>query len=510
VRTWDVVGLALMALWQRKLRSCLTTLGVAVGSFILVASGSIGMGVHRILMEQMRKQDQLRRILVWRGSGTPREEIPPAELEVKGAMSEARRLRLREAIVRRFQMTLRPTGSGVKPDHVEQLAELEHVTSVTPSLNWMGQARLESKSKTGLIYTASSEDLGIARRVITGEFFRKGQRDGVLVSESLVYGWGIVDEADVEKVLGRTVRLEVAQPGLTLPAMLMLLNARRPDLTKEEVKVVRKAIARVPEAIEKLDMPDQERQVLLKLLADVVTSEVRTIVQEQPIVGVFRDVERHEMSPWDSPPRPIDVLVPAAVAEQMHFARPGPRIFAQVVVRVDHEDNLRAVHDRIKAMGMEAFSLAEVVEQVRLNVLLIVIACTFVAAVALAVAGLGIINTMLMSVLERTHEIGVMKALGARDSHVLGLFLMEGALTGAAGALVGLVAAWLISFPGDRIAAWLVARQTPMQLDGSVFAFPPGLMLGVPVAVCVLTTLAAVYPARRAARIDPIAALRQQ
>jgi putative ABC transport system permease protein len=292
--------------------------------------------------------------------------------------------------------------------------------------------------------------------------------------------------------------------------LLSLLNVSRPAVTPEEQRVLRKVMARLPEALATMDLPEADQKVLLKLLGDSRPGRQRVIVEEQPIVGVFRDVTRQEMSPWDAPPRPVDVLVSAAASKEMYFAVPGRTALPQVTVRVDHEDNLRPVHQRIKALGLEVFSLADLVEQVRLNVLLIAIACTFVALVALAVAALGITNTMLMSVLERTHEIGVMKALGARDGEVSLLFLVEGALTGVAGSLVGLAASWLVSFPGDRLAEWLVERQTQMRLEGTVFAFPVWLLLGVPLLVCLVTTAAAVYPARRAARVDPIAALRQR
>src|SRR5262249_11920294 len=126
------------------------------------------------------------------------------------------------------------------------------------------------------------------------------------------------------------------------------------------------------------------------------------------------------------------------------------------------------------------------------------------------VAGLGITNTMLMSVLERTHEIGVMKAVGARDRHVQWLFLAEGAVVGLAGGGLGLLLSWLASFPGDAVARSLIERQTQGQLEESVFVFPLWVTVGVPAFVALLTVLAAVYPARRAARVNPIAALRHE
>jgi ABC-type lipoprotein release transport system permease subunit len=103
-----------------------------------------------------------------------------------------------------------------------------------------------------------------------------------------------------------------------------------------------------------------------------------------------------------------------------------------------------------------------------------------------------------------------MKAVGARDAQVMTLFLLEGALVGLLGAGVGLLLAWLGSFPGDRLAAHLIEKQTPMRLDGSVYEFTAWALAVVPLGVTLWTTLAAVSPARRAARIDPIEALRSR
>jgi putative ABC transport system permease protein len=69
---------------------------------------------------------------------------------------------------------------------------------------------------------------------------------------------------------------------------------------------------------------------------------------------------------------------------------------------------------------------------------------------------------------------------------------------------------WLASFPGDAVARSLVNESTELHLTGRLFVFPAWLVLGLPVFAGVVTTLAAVYPARRAARVNPITALRHE
>src|SRR5262249_57051111 len=113
--------------------------------------------------------------------------------------------------------------------------------------------------------------------------------------------------------------------------------------------------------------------------------------------------------------------------------------FGSATVTVYSEDYTEEVATKIKDMGLGPFALTEIANQVKLNLLLISLAMAFVAGVALIVAALGITNTMLMTVLEPTHEIGVMKAVGARDIHIQLIFLVEGALIGVIRRPVGLV-----------------------------------------------------------------------
>jgi putative ABC transport system permease protein len=207
-----------------------------------------------------------------------------------------------------------------------------------------------------------------------------------------------------------------------------------------------------------------------------------------------------------------DVILPLETAVDFAFRShySAEQGVGGVTVTVKSEEHLREVTRQIDEMGLSEFSLVEVTDNVRRNILLLSIFTGFIAFVALLVASLGITNTMLMSILERTHEIGVMKAVGARDRHIQVMFLIEGALIGMLGGFLGLFASWLASFPGDSIARRQIEQQTRGTMEGSVFAFPLLLTLGVPLFACLVTTIAAAYPARRAARVDPITALRHE
>src|SRR5262249_30453 len=159
--------------------------------------------------------------------------------------------------------------------------------------------------------------------------------------------------------------------------------------------------------------------------------------------------------------RDAELFLPALTVSEMVSRDPRhPRYgYGQATVTVRHEGHLKEVGDRITAMGFRCFSLADFYQRLRKNMLLLSIAAAFLPAMALVVASVGITNMMLMSVMERTHEIGLMKAVGARDRHVLLLFLSEGVVLGAVGGLIGLLLGWLVSFPGDQIARGIVEKE---------------------------------------------------
>jgi putative ABC transport system permease protein len=124
------------------------------------------------------------------------------------------------------------------------------------------------------------------------------------------------------------------------------------------------------------------------------------------------------------------------------------------------------------------------------------------ALVALVVGGLSVVNTMLMAVTDRVREIGIKKAVGAPPARIVTELLVESALLGAVGGLVGLALGWGVTL--------LLNTAATASQGTSLFLLSPRLAVGIPLFATVLGVLAGALPAYRAGRLDPVEALRSQ
>ena len=120
-----------------------------------------------------------------------------------------------------------------------------------------------------------------------------------------------------------------------------------------------------------------------------------------------------------------------------------------------------------------------------------------VVSVFLVVGGIVIMNIMLAVVTERTHEIGIRKAVGARRQDILNQFLVESSVLSAIGGLIGVVAAYLLTV--------IVNHTTPLPMSMPLISVIVGVGLSAAVGL-----FFGIYPARQASRLDPIVALHQE
>jgi len=142
-----------------------------------------------------------------------------------------------------------------------------------------------------------------------------------------------------------------------------------------------------------------------------------------------------------------------------------------------------------------------------------VVAITFllglIASVALFVASIGIANTMVMAVYERTREVGILKALGASRTDIRRLFMIEAGLIGLAGGVIGLVLGWGAGLVLNQGIGWYMKfRDLPIR--DAFFVMTPTLAVGVTLFAAGIGVLAGLLPAHRAATLDPLIALRHE
>lgn len=181
-------------------------------------------------------------------------------------------------------------------------------------------------------------------------------------------------------------------------------------------------------------------------------------------------------------------------------------VYEEATVNVDDMENVVEVQTAINNMGFQANSQMEWLEQSQEQSNMMQAALGGIGAVSLFVAAIGIANTMMMSIYERTKEIGVIKVLGCSIETIRNMFLIEAGFIGFSGGVIGLVLSYMISFLVNKFLAGAFLYG----MDSRLSVIPPWLSIAA-VAFAVLIGMAAgFFPAMRAMKLSPLAAIRNE
>jgi len=208
------------------------------------------------------------------------------------------------------------------------------------------------------------------------------------------------------------------------------------------------------------------------------------------------------------------VLVPLTTAQTRLFQRLVPNSVDMVIVQAIDSESVPQASEEIAAilrarhrtdLGEDDFTIFNQQDFLATASTITGVLTIFlggIAAISLLVGGIGIMNIMLVSVIERTREIGLRKALGARKRDILIQFLAESSLLSLVGGILGILLGWLIAVAVGAIAAAAEAEINPViSLDSillaTLFSMAVGLFFGL-------------YPANRAANLEPVEALRYE
>ena len=249
-------------------------------------------------------------------------------------------------------------------------------------------------------------------------------------------------------------------------------------------------------ALKAIGIEDTKEAINQKISIEIPLNNVEA--KEKPIKGEFTIIGVVDSGGG------TEMYLPSYI-----FTHAGVEAFTQVKIIADDTKNINSIRQQIQGNGFLTTSPVDTLEQINQIFKFFNIMLVGFGAIGMIVAVLGMFNTLTISLLERTQEIGLMKALGARNTDMRKLFIFEAVLLSFIGAVIGIVTAIFNGLIVDEIMNKFASRRG-VGLEFSLFATPAWLILGLVGFMILVGLLVVLMPARRAEKINPIDALRRE
>lgn len=518
-------------LLARKWRTALNLLGVVVACTMLIMTFAGTRGVAFGIDNMIAALDGVSRFVI-RPDWSNTTEPPPEVYEVVGQMSDARRERIKERLK---QIWLAEFGEVkmMSPEVIDELAQIEHVKELVANFSLQcditildPQREDETPKLPGRATAILVLDDSVDRDIVAGRRLQPDDVDRVIVDEVFAYRMGYCSDDEIQDLIGKPLLLEFENGSLrdsSYYLLNLLGNNAGADISEKA-----QLLTAITELVSNLDqMPltqqqkDQLRAAFGKLALqgriqnDVGSSQDKSrrfLSKQLTVQGVIREARREgieNMLRLAQGHSTSEILVHPKWAEQIRSQLNRKRI-SRAIGTVDGIEHLEDVVQQIESRGYNVNSVASTIGRINKHINRILIGMSILAGMILLVAALTISNTLTISVMERTPEFGIMKAMGARDRDVLSMMLCEGAMTGVVGAIVATLASYALAGVIGYFVRDYVESQIRGDFSEKIFHFAT-LDILIAVAIgCVVCTLASIMPAFRAAKLDPIVAMRRK
>jgi len=527
----DIIALALRNLRQAKLRTALTVIGVIVGIAAIITMVSFGIGLQRnIIGQAFSRLDAFTSItvlgadaddlLAMREGRTPddesEEETAKPEADSTGSAASTGSPNGTPP----SQNSAEPAGTPQRPRRVlddatiAEIKKLDGVKFAAPVLTFNCYTRFNERTRFQTIAGATPGADPRFKNFLAGVGFTDENANEAVINESFLTAFS------PEAFRRRRNRRGGPPSG----------GPFQTAATKTDEERQRDAQASIGKEITFLSLPNTGGAQNSIFGIPLISQPDARGSQNGPgddnryekrafrIVGVLKNEGGVNFSPFGN----ANLYVPMEQAKSLREAnlspmeRMGETLTGQsgyraVELRVADPSRIKPVTAKLEQLGFRAFSATNQLEEIERIFLIINSSLALLGGIALLVASFGISNTMIMSIRERTREIGIMKAIGGSDGEIMRIFFVEASLIGLLGGVMGVLAGWGV----DRVAnlfanRWIVRQAGQAFRHVEFFSIPWYLWGGAILFAVLVSLLAAIYPALHAAKVDPIKALRHE
>lgn len=449
MRISDYIEQSFSNLWKMKLRTLLTIFGVMIGIGSLVSMFSFGQGIQDNVTETFNELQLFNYVSVYprseRNQSIPSSEEPNAPEQADRQMQV-----LDDAFIR-------------------DVTEIEGVESAFPEVRFPAMIRFNEEEKFSLIQVLPADicQSGLMK-LRAGRPYSPADSNALIISDSLLRRMKVKEP---ETVIGQEIEIS------TLTVDLSLSN-----------------IPNIVSFLSGKGLPFSRKSYLFTIVG---------VTEKMGFAG----------------PMPVrsDVFITPAKSENMKKlsltsiwdlfqSSKQTKGYSMVNIKLFSTKYIESVKSQMEDRGFRTFALIDHLEEIKTGFIFLNMFLFAIGMIAITVAALGITNTMVMSIMERYKEIGIMKAVGASDSDVKKIFLFESGTIGFFGGLLGLILGWLVSAIINQIINYFMAKQGVPYMD--YFSFRWWLVSGAIVFSILISLAAGIYPTLRAARVDPVVALR--
>ena len=468
MKIYDMLMICLRNLWRRKGRTMLTVIGVVIGSCAVIVMISLGLGMNKAMDSMLSSWGDLTAVTIYNGNGGGMMYITDDSSSSNSNKEKP----------------------PLDDDALEMLKKLDNVSYIVPKMSVSSEMVTVCAGKNDRYRLQWVDIVGIdfsmldkmGYEVDEGEFPNEHEyKDSIIFGYEMPYMF-----MDTKKHgnASRTQRTQLPDGSFTKPFV---------EPVGDKIKI---GINNTKKPNEDGTYPYGGRGYEYKLTGTTVLKQ---------------DVN------WETP---YSVLIDISLAKQIiedynrlnNVKKAKAPEYSQIKIVCDDISSVDGVQKAVEELGFTATSMAQVRNQMQgeLNVIQMILGG--LAAISLLVAAISITNTMIMSIYERTREIGIMKVLGCFIGNIRLLFLMEAGMIGLLGGIIGTIISYIISFVMNTFGGSVFADMMGFGggEGGEVSIIPLWLVLLALAFSTVIGLISGYYPANRAVKISALEAIKNE